>query len=145
LIVSYQEASAACTGPPSGHVGNVKNNAPALIEPASFRGIVVVCEIRKCLRQLIRDKRKNDMTETLCEGPAHGATFYLPADGSVRLRFSNSHATGYVHSSNGALARVEPGTRLSLPRGQHTLSLYDSTLAVRVSIVFQPGFYLDRR
>jgi hypothetical protein len=85
------------------------------------------------------------MAETLYEGPAHGATFYLPADGSVRFGFSNSHAAGYVRSPTGALARVEPGTRLSLPRGQHTLSLYDSAVAVRVSIVFQPGFYLDGR
>jgi hypothetical protein len=84
------------------------------------------------------------MAETLYEGPAHGATFYLPTDGSVRFRFSN-HASGYVRSPTGALARVEPGTRLSLPRGQHTLSLYDSTLAARVSIIFQPGFYLDGR
>jgi hypothetical protein len=80
------------------------------------------------------------MTETLYEGPAHGATFYLPADGSVRLRFSNSHASGYVRSPTGALARVWPGTRLSLPRGEHVLALYDAALIVRVSITFEPGF-----
>jgi hypothetical protein len=77
------------------------------------------------------------MTETLYNGPAHGATFYLPMDGSVRFRFNSFHATGYVRSPTGALARVAPGTRLSLPRGQHTLSLYDTTLAADVSIVFQ--------
>jgi hypothetical protein len=59
------------------------------------------------------------MAETLYEGPAHGAIFYLPTDGAVRFRFSN-HVSGYVRSPTCALARVEPGTRLSLPRGQHT-------------------------
>jgi hypothetical protein len=84
------------------------------------------------------------MAETLYEGPAHGAIFYLPADGAVRFRFSN-HVSGYVRSPTGALARVEPGTRLSLPRGQHTLLLYDTGLAARVSILFQPAHYLDGR
>jgi hypothetical protein len=79
------------------------------------------------------------MTETLYEGPAHGATFYLPVDGSARFRFSSHHARGYVRSPDGALARVEPGTRLSLPRGAHVLSLYDPSVVARVSIVFVPG------
>jgi hypothetical protein len=79
------------------------------------------------------------MAEMLYEGPAHGATFYLPTDGSVRFRFGNAHACGYVRSPNGALARVQPGTRLSLLRGGHVLSLYDITLVARVSVVFEPG------
>jgi hypothetical protein len=74
------------------------------------------------------------MAETLYEGPAHGATFYLTTDSSVRFRFSNFRTSGYVRSPGGALARVETGTRLFLPRGQHTLSLYYTTLAVDVLI-----------
>jgi hypothetical protein len=76
------------------------------------------------------------MADTLYEGPAHGATFYVPMDGSVRFRFGNVRATGYVRSPGGALTRVASGTRLSLPRGEHTLSLYDATLAVDVSIAY---------
>jgi hypothetical protein len=79
------------------------------------------------------------MAETLYEGPAQGATFYLPAPGAVRFGFSDSQASGYVRSPTGAMARVQPGTRLSLPRGEHVLSLYDTALVARVSITFEPG------
>jgi hypothetical protein len=79
------------------------------------------------------------MAETLYEGPAHGATFYLPAHGTVRFGFADAQASGYVRSPTGALARVQPGTRLSLPRGEHVLSLYDTMLVTRVSIVFEQG------
>lgn len=78
------------------------------------------------------------MAETLYEGPAHGATFYLPVNGSVRFGFSQADANGYVRSPTGALARVQPGTRLPLPRGEHVLSLYDPTLVARVFIAFEP-------
>ena len=74
------------------------------------------------------------MADTLYGGSAHGATFYLPMDGSVRFRFGNVRAAGYVRSRGGALTRVGSGTRLWLPRGEHTLSLYDATLAVDISI-----------
>jgi hypothetical protein len=80
------------------------------------------------------------MVETIYEGPAQGATFYLPAPGSVRFAFADGRASGYVRSPTGALARVQPGTRLSLPRGEHVLALYDAALVVRVSITFEPGF-----
>jgi hypothetical protein len=70
------------------------------------------------------------MAETLYDGPAHGATFYLRADGLVRFRFGNFRASGYVRSPGGALARVEAGTRLALPRGGHTLYLDDTTPAL---------------
>jgi len=79
------------------------------------------------------------MTETIYEGPAQGATFYLPAPGSVRFGFSDARANGYVRSPTGAMARVQPGTRLSLPRGEHVLLLYDTTLTARVSINFELG------
>ena len=76
------------------------------------------------------------MAETLYEGPAHGATFYLPMEGSVRFRFGNVRAVAYIRSPGGALARVVSGTRLSLPRGEHTLLLYDTALVVDVSIAY---------
>jgi hypothetical protein len=76
--------------------------------------------------------------ETLYEGPARGATFYLPSAGVVRFGFNDPRATGFVRSRDGSMARVQPGARLFLPVGQHVLTLYDSKLMVRVSIVFQP-------
>jgi hypothetical protein len=79
------------------------------------------------------------MAETIYEGPAQSATFYLPASGAVRFGFSDPRASGYIRSPTGAMARVQPGTRLSLPRGEHVLSLYNTTLTVRVSISFEPG------
>jgi hypothetical protein len=75
------------------------------------------------------------MAETLYEGPAQGATFYLPAPGSVRFGFSDPQASGYIRSPTGALARVQPGSRLMLPHGEHVLSLYDTGLMVRVTII----------
>jgi hypothetical protein len=76
--------------------------------------------------------------ETLYEGPAHNATFYLPAVGVVRFGFSDPNASGFVRSRGGSMARVQPGSRLSLSAGEHVLILYDTTLAARVSIVFLP-------
>jgi hypothetical protein len=75
-------------------------------------------------------------SETLYEGPAHNATFYLPFAGSARFRFSDLSAAGYVHSSGGSMARVLPGDRLSLSAGEHVLILYDPNLMARVSIIF---------
>ena len=74
--------------------------------------------------------------ETLYEGPAHEATFYLPSAGAVRFGFSDPRATGFVRSRDGSLARVQPGVRL-LSAGHHVLTLYDPKLMARVSIVFQ--------
>jgi len=81
----------------------------------------------------------------LCEGgrdpqrrPAHDATFHVPSAGVVRFGFSDPRASGYVRSPDGSMARVQPGTRLSLPAGQHVLTLYDPKLMARVSMVFQP-------
>ena len=76
--------------------------------------------------------------ETLYEGPAHAATFYVPSAGVVRFGFSDPCASGYVRSRDGSMARVQPGARLFLPAGQHVLTLYDPQLVARVSIVFQP-------
>jgi hypothetical protein len=76
--------------------------------------------------------------ETLYEGPAHEATFYVPSAGAVRFGFSDPRASGYVQSRGGSLARVQPGARLLLSAGQHVLTLYDPTLTARVSIVFEP-------
>jgi hypothetical protein len=76
--------------------------------------------------------------ETLYEGPAHEATFYLPSAGSVRLGFSDPRASGHVRSQDGSMARVQPGTRLFLSAGQHVLTLYDPKLMARVSIEFEP-------
>jgi hypothetical protein len=56
----------------------------------------------------------------------------------VRFGFSNARASGYVRSPGGTMARVTPGTRLSLSRGEHVLALYDPQLMTRVSIVFGP-------
>jgi hypothetical protein len=78
------------------------------------------------------------MTETLYEGPANNATFYLPSGGIVRFAFSERNADGYVRSRTGALARVYSGSRVFLSAGHHVLFLYDPTLMVRVSITFLP-------
>jgi hypothetical protein len=78
------------------------------------------------------------LAETLYEGPAHEATFYLPAAGVVRFAFSNYRAGGYVRSRDGSLFRVQPGARLFLSAGHHVLTLYDPQLLVRVSVVFEP-------
>jgi hypothetical protein len=77
-------------------------------------------------------------TETIYEGPAHGASFHLPEDGGVRFAFSDPRANGYVRSPDGSMVRVGPGTRLVLRRGRHALSLYDPSLTARVSISFLP-------
>jgi hypothetical protein len=77
--------------------------------------------------------------ETLYEGPAHEATFYVPSGGGiVRFRFSDLRAGGYVRSRDGSLFRVQPGARLLLSAGHQVLTLYDPKLMARVSIVFQP-------
>ena len=76
--------------------------------------------------------------ETLHEGPAHEATFYLPAAGVVRFAFSGNRASGYVRSRDGSLFRVQPGARLFLSAGHHVLTLYDPKLMARVSIMFEP-------
>jgi hypothetical protein len=81
--------------------------------------------------------------ETLYDGPAHDATFYVPSAGIVRLAFNDPRASGYVYALpivpwRGSMARVQPGTRLFLPAGQHVLILYDPKLVARVSIVFEP-------
>ena len=78
------------------------------------------------------------MAETLYEGPANSATFYLPSGGIVRFAFSERNADGYVRSRTGALARVYPGSRVFLSASHHVLFLYDPTLMVRVSITFMP-------
>jgi hypothetical protein len=78
------------------------------------------------------------MAETLYEGPAHSATFYVPSAGIVRFAFS-AMGTGYVRSRYGdLLARVEPGARLFLSAGEHVLTLHDPRLMTRASIVFTP-------
>jgi hypothetical protein len=76
--------------------------------------------------------------ETLYNGPAHDATFYVPLAGIVRFAFSDPRARGYVSSRDGSLDRVRPGTRLFLAAGRHVLSLYDPKVMTRVSIVFEP-------
>jgi hypothetical protein len=76
--------------------------------------------------------------ETLYEGPAHDATFYLPSAGIVRFAFSDSRASGYVRARDGSLFRVQPGARLFLSAGQHVLTLYDPKLVARLSITFEP-------
>jgi hypothetical protein len=81
------------------------------------------------------------MAETIYEGPVQGAAFYLPSPGAVRFAFADGRANGYVRSPTGALARVHPGARLLLPRGEHVLALYGAALIVRVSITFEPGLY----
>lgn len=78
------------------------------------------------------------MAETLYEGSAHNATFYVPSAGIVRFAFSVMGA-GYVRSRFGVLmARVEPGSRLFLSAGEHVLTLRDPTPMTHVSIVFTP-------
>jgi hypothetical protein len=74
------------------------------------------------------------MPETIYEGPAHNATFYVPSAGIARFGFSDRRAAGFVRSPGGEMARVTLGTRLFLPAGQHTLTLYDPKLMTRVSI-----------
>jgi hypothetical protein len=44
------------------------------------------------------------MTETLYEGTAHNATFYLPSAGYVRFGFSDPSASGFVRSRGGSMA-----------------------------------------
>jgi hypothetical protein len=83
--------------------------------------------------------------ETLYEGPAHDATFHVPRAGIVRFVFSDPRASGYLYAIpvvpwRGSMARVEPGTRLFLPAGQHALVLYDPKLMTRISIVFESSF-----
>jgi hypothetical protein len=90
------------------------------------------------------------MAETLYEGPAQEATFYVPSAGMVRFDFSDPsagivqfdfsdpRAGGFVRSRDGGLERVRSGTRLFLPAGRYVLSLYDPKLIARVSIVFEP-------
>jgi hypothetical protein len=78
-------------------------------------------------------------TETLYEGPAHDATFYVPSGGGiVRFRFNDLRASGYARARDGSLFRAAPGARLFLPAGQHVLTLYDPQLMARVSITFEP-------
>jgi hypothetical protein len=81
--------------------------------------------------------------ETLYDGPAHDAIFYVPSAGIVRFAFSDPRASGYVHALplvpwRGSMARVEPGARLYLSTGHHVLTLYDPKLMARVSITFEP-------
>jgi hypothetical protein len=78
------------------------------------------------------------MAEPLYEGPAHNGTFYVPSEGSVRFSFSDARASGYLRSRDGAMTRVQPGTRLPLSAGEHVLTLYDTELQARVSITFEP-------
>jgi hypothetical protein len=78
------------------------------------------------------------MAETLYEGPANEAVFSLPMAGSVRFAFDDPQAAGYVRSPGGSMARVQAGARLPLSAGQHTLTLYDPQLVVRVSIMLLP-------
>jgi hypothetical protein len=82
--------------------------------------------------------------ETLYDGTAHDATFYVPSAGIVRFVFSDPRTSGYMHALpmvpwRGSMDRVEPGARLFLSAGQHVLTLYDPTLTARVSIVFEPN------
>ena len=74
-------------------------------------------------------------TETLYEGPAHGAKFDILSAGTARFNFSDPRASGYIRFRDQALARVKQGTQLVLSAGQHVLTLYDPKLT-RVSIVF---------
>ena len=77
-------------------------------------------------------------TETVYEGPAHDATFYVPSGGGLlRFGLSDLRASGYVRTRDGSLFRVEPGARLHVETGQHLLALYDPKLMARVSITFE--------
>jgi hypothetical protein len=58
----------------------------------------------------------------------------------MRFGFSDPRAGGYVRSRDGALFRVQPGTRLFLMARHHVLTLYDPKPITRVSIVFQPDW-----
>jgi hypothetical protein len=75
------------------------------------------------------------MDETLYDGLAHEAAFYVPTAGMVRFVLSPAGASAYVRSRNGSLARVQSRDRLFLSAGEHILILYDSKLAAHVSIV----------
>ena len=77
-------------------------------------------------------------TETLYEGPAHDATFYVPSAGIARFRFNDLRASGFVRARDGSLFRVQPGARLHVEAGQHVLALHDPKLVARVSITFEP-------
>jgi hypothetical protein len=77
------------------------------------------------------------MLETLYEGPAQDATFYVPMAGLVRFEFSDARASGYLRSPDGAMQRVAPGPRLSLSAGRYVLTLHDPKLVARVSIRFE--------
>jgi hypothetical protein len=78
-------------------------------------------------------------TETVYEGPAHDATFYVPSGGGLlRFGLSDLRASGYVRTRDGSLFRVEPGARWYLSAGDHVLTLYDPKLVARVSITFEP-------
>jgi hypothetical protein len=50
------------------------------------------------------------MDETLYDGQAHEAAFYVPAAGMVRFVLSPAGASAYVRSGNGALARPWRGS-----------------------------------
>ena len=76
------------------------------------------------------------MPETLYEGPAHDATFYVPSAGFVRFAFADRRASGFVRSPRGAMFRVAPSSRLFLSAGRHVLTLYAPT-ATRVAIAFR--------
>jgi hypothetical protein len=78
------------------------------------------------------------MPETLYEGPAHGATFYVPKAGIVRFIFDNLRASGFVRSPSGALTRVAQPSRHFLTGGQYVLLLYEPRQATRVTIRFEP-------
>ena len=75
------------------------------------------------------------MDETLYDGLAHEAAFYVPTAGMVRFVLSPAGASAYVRSRNGSLARVQSRDRLFLSAGEHILILYDPELAAHVSIV----------
>jgi hypothetical protein len=80
------------------------------------------------------------MAETRYDGLAHGAVFYLPTAGIVWFGFGDPRATSYVRSPGGSVARVQPGVRLSLSAGQHTLKLYEPQLLICVAIVHMPDY-----
>jgi hypothetical protein len=52
--------------------------------------------------------------------------------------FRDPRASGYVRSRDGVLVRVQPGARLFLSSGPHTLALCDPKLIARVTISFEP-------
>jgi hypothetical protein len=60
--------------------------------------------------------------ETLYDGPAHDATFFVPSAGIVRFAFSDPRASGYVYALpmvpwRGSMARVQPGRGCSYGPG----------------------------